>query len=199
MKDHIADFMRKVKAKNPGEIEFHQAVHEVVTSLVPVLENKPVYLKENILERLVEPERMIMFRVPWQDDNGKVQVNRGFRVQFNSAIGPYKGGLRFHPSVNLSIMKFLAFEQIFKTDVDSFLEKTKENFSEEMIKFLARELLRLLEDEDIDILYLLCDIASSINYYQDEYACLIHDDPTGTIIKGMLPKNMKLVIRSKDE
>ncbi len=107
------------EARNPGENEFLQAVKEVLESLEPVIEANPQYEKYGILERMVEPERMISFRVPWIDDNGKVQVNRGFRVQFNSAIGPYKGGLRFHPSVNASIMKFLGFEQTFKNSLTS--------------------------------------------------------------------------------
>ncbi len=107
-------FMSDVKAKNPEQREFHQAVHEVVESLVPVLDEDPMYRQKKILDRIVEPERQLMFRVPWIDDQGDVQVNRGFRVEFNSAIGPYKGGLRFHPSVNLGIIKFLGFEQIFK-------------------------------------------------------------------------------------
>lgn len=106
-----------VKARNRGENEFHQTIEEVLHSLEPVLEKHPEYIKESILERIVEPERQIMFRVPWVDDNGNVKVNRGFRVQFNSAIGPYKGGLRFHPSVNLGIIKFLGFEQIFKNSL----------------------------------------------------------------------------------
>src|SRR5436190_11832764 len=108
------DLMAQVKTKNPGEIEFHQAVQEVVESLDLVLERRPEYRSARIIERMVEPERVVMFRVPWQDDRGTYQVNRGFRIQMNSAIGPYKGGLRFHPSVNLSILKFLAFEQVFK-------------------------------------------------------------------------------------
>ncbi len=107
-------FMRNVVAKNAAETEFHQAVEEVVESLIPVLERHPKYLDQKILERIVEPERVIMFRVPWMDDRGEVQVNKGFRVEFNSAIGPYKGGLRFHPTVNLGILKFLGFEQVFK-------------------------------------------------------------------------------------
>ncbi len=106
--------MAEVKAKNPAEPEFHQAVQEVVESLALVLERHPEYRKAKILERMIEPERVIMFRVPWQDDTGEIQVNRGFRIGMNSAIGPYKGGLRFHPSVNLGILKFLAFEQVFK-------------------------------------------------------------------------------------
>jgi glutamate dehydrogenase (NADP+) len=114
MRDYVAELMAKVKAKNPAETEFHQAVQEVVDSLVIVLEQHPEYRREKILERIIEPERVIMFRVPWRDDQGNLHVNRGFRIQMNSAIGPYKGGLRFHPSVNLSILKFLAFEQIFK-------------------------------------------------------------------------------------
>jgi len=114
MADAVAQFMAGVVAKNSEQKEFHQAVEEVVESLLPVLEKHPEYRKAKILERIVEPERVIMFRVPWVDDQGDVQVNRGFRVEFNSAIGPYKGGLRFHPSVNLSIVKFLGFEQIFK-------------------------------------------------------------------------------------
>jgi len=110
----VDEFMEAVVAKNPGEVEFHQAVREVVESVMPVVESEPAYQEAKILERLVEPERVIMFRVPWVDDLGGVQVNRGFRVEMNSAIGPYKGGLRFHPSVNLGVLKFLAFEQIFK-------------------------------------------------------------------------------------
>ncbi|MCD4748921.1 MAG: NADP-specific glutamate dehydrogenase [Thermoanaerobaculales bacterium] len=106
--------MRTVVAKNPAEGEFHQAVEEVVESLIPVLERHPKYLDHKILERIVEPERVILFRIPWMDDRGEVQVNKGFRVEFNSAIGPYKGGLRFHPTVNLGILKFLGFEQLFK-------------------------------------------------------------------------------------
>ena len=111
------EIIEKVKAKNPNEPEFTQAVTEVMNSLRLVVDNDPKYQNEALLERIVEPERIIMFRVPWVDDEGKVQVNRGFRVQFNSAIGPYKGGLRFHPSVNLSIIKFLGFEQIFKNSL----------------------------------------------------------------------------------
>jgi glutamate dehydrogenase (NADP+) len=114
MASAVDTFMAGVVAKNPEQKEFHQAVHEVVESLVPVLDKHPEYRKAKILERIVEPERQIMFRVPWVDDQGEVQVNRGFRIEFNSAIGPYKGGLRFHPSVNLGIIKFLGFEQIFK-------------------------------------------------------------------------------------
>ena len=109
--------MAEVRAKNPGEPEFHQAVQEVVESLSLVLDRHPEYRKAKILERIIEPERVIMFRVPWQDDQGNIHVNRGFRVQMNSAIGPYKGGLRFHPSVNLGILKFLAFEQVFKNSL----------------------------------------------------------------------------------
>ena len=109
--------IESVIKKNPNEPEFIQAVTEVMNSLKLVVDNEPKYQNESLLERIVEPERVIMFRVPWVDDNGKVQVNRGYRVQFNSAIGPYKGGLRFHPSVNLSIIKFLGFEQIFKNSL----------------------------------------------------------------------------------
>ncbi|MFA5311931.1 MAG: NADP-specific glutamate dehydrogenase [Methanomassiliicoccales archaeon] len=109
--------MDKVVAKNPGEKEFHQAVSEVFESLEPVLKQHPEYLKAKILDRIVEPDRQIMFRVTWTDDNGAIQVNRGYRVQFNSAIGPYKGGLRLHPSVNLGILKFLGFEQVFKNSL----------------------------------------------------------------------------------
>src|SRR5438034_3562282 len=113
----VRDLMAQVKTKNPGETEFHQAVQEVVESLDPVLERRPEYRSACILERFVEPERVVMFRVPWQDDRGAYQVNRGFRIEMNSAIGPYKGGLRFHPSVNLSILKFLAFEQVLKNSL----------------------------------------------------------------------------------
>jgi glutamate dehydrogenase (NADP+) len=114
MSKAVETFMEKVKARDPHQPEFHQAVHEVVSSLMPFIEKNPKYKKERILERVVEPERVILFRVPWVDDKGDIQVNRGFRVQMNSAIGPYKGGLRFHPTVNLGLLKFLAFEQVFK-------------------------------------------------------------------------------------
>src|SRR5256712_5669362 len=115
--DYIEEVMNQVKAKNPAEPEFHQAVQEVFESLRLVLTKHPEYKAARILERIVEPERVIMFRVPWFDDQGNIQVNRGFRIQMNSAIGPYKGGLRFHPSVNLGILKFLAFEQVFKNSL----------------------------------------------------------------------------------
>ena len=114
---YVQGVLQKVVAKNPTESEFHQAAKEVLESIEPVISANPQYQKEALLERLTEPERQIMFRVPWTDDNGKVHVNRGYRVQFSSAIGPYKGGLRFHPSVNLGIIKFLGFEQIFKNSL----------------------------------------------------------------------------------
>jgi glutamate dehydrogenase (NADP+) len=114
MSSFVDTMMADVKAKNPAQPEFIQAVEEVVESLEPVIEKHPEYKEAKILERIIEPERVIMFRVPWIDDRGQVQVNRGFRVEYNSAIGPYKGGLRFHPSVNLGILKFLGFEQVFK-------------------------------------------------------------------------------------
>jgi glutamate dehydrogenase (NADP+) len=114
---YVRDLMDHVRTKNPGETEFHQAVQEVVESLDLVLARRPEYRSAKILERFVEPERVVMFRVPWQDDRGTYQINRGFRIQMNSAIGPYKGGLRFHPSVNLSILKFLAFEQVLKNSL----------------------------------------------------------------------------------
>jgi len=119
VKQTIENIINDVKFRNKGEEEFHQTVEEVLHSLEPVLVKHPEYIQEKILERLVEPERQIIFRIPWIDDNGNIQVNRGFRVQFNSAIGPYKGGLRFHPSVNLGIIKFLGFEQIFKNSLTS--------------------------------------------------------------------------------
>ncbi len=114
---YVSEVLEKVIEKNPAQPEFVQAVKEVLESLEPVIEANPQYQNEAILERITEPERQLMFRVPWVDDNGKVQVNRGFRIQFNSAIGPYKGGLRLHPSVNLGIIKFLGFEQIFKNSL----------------------------------------------------------------------------------
>ncbi|MGX7776580.1 NADP-specific glutamate dehydrogenase [Streptococcus pluranimalium] len=116
-KEYVASVFEKVKEQNAHEEEFLQAVEEVFQSLVPVFDKYPKYVEENLLERLVEPERIVSFRVPWVDDKGQVQVNRGYRVQFSSAIGPYKGGLRFHPSVNQSIVKFLGFEQIFKNSL----------------------------------------------------------------------------------
>jgi glutamate dehydrogenase (NADP+) len=117
MKDYVSTLMTDVKAKNPAEPEFHQAVQEVAESLALVLDRHPEYRQNKILERIIEPERVMMFRVPWLDDRGAVQINRGFRIEMNSAIGPYKGGLRFHPSVNLGILKFLAFEQVFKNSL----------------------------------------------------------------------------------
>jgi glutamate dehydrogenase (NADP+) len=117
MADAVNAFMEGIIAKNPGEREFHQAVREVAESLVPFMAKHPKYMKAKILERICEPERVMMFRVPWVDDKGEIQVNRGFRIEMNSAIGPYKGGLRFHPSVNLGILKFLAFEQVFKNSL----------------------------------------------------------------------------------
>jgi glutamate dehydrogenase (NADP+) len=117
MTDYVSSIMAEVKAKNPNEPEFHQAVQEVLESLTLVMERYPEYRFAKILERIVEPERVIMFRVPWMDDQGGIHINRGFRIEMNSAIGPYKGGLRFHPSVNLGILKFLAFEQVFKNSL----------------------------------------------------------------------------------
>ena len=113
----VQQFMAMVKAKNPGESEFHQAVQEVAESLIPFIEENPRYKHAKILERIAEPERVIIFRVPWLDDKGEIQINRGYRIEMNSAIGPYKGGLRFHPTVNLGILKFLAFEQVFKNSL----------------------------------------------------------------------------------
>ena len=117
MEKDVDLFMNKVIEKNPGEKEFHQAVREVAETLMPFIQKNPKYQKAKILERIVEPERVVMFRVPWLDDRGEIQINRGFRIQMNSAIGPYKGGIRFHPSVTLSILKFLAFEQVFKNSL----------------------------------------------------------------------------------
>jgi glutamate dehydrogenase (NADP+) len=113
----IQEVIAKAKEKDPAQPEFHQAVHEVLLTLTPTVAKHPEFVKAKIYERIVEPDRVVMFRVPWEDDNGDVHVNRGFRVQFNNAIGPYKGGLRFHPSVNLGIIKFLGFEQVFKNSL----------------------------------------------------------------------------------
>ena len=117
MSEYIEKILKDVKAKNQNEPEFHQAVQEVLESLEVVLQRHPEYRSLKILERMVEPERTIMFRVPWMDDQGEIQINRGYRIEMNSAIGPYKGGLRFHPSVTLGILKFLAFEQVFKNSL----------------------------------------------------------------------------------
>ncbi len=117
VKKYVETFMENIKAKNPGEKEFHQAVHEVVESVAPFILENPQIQKMKVLERIAEPERVIMFRVPWLDDKGEIQINKAYRVQMNSAIGPYKGGMRFHTSVNLSILKFLAFEQTFKNSL----------------------------------------------------------------------------------
>ncbi len=114
---YVERVWEKVSQRNAGEVEFLQAVREVLDSLEPVMERNPQYEAAGILERIVEPERQIIFRVPWTDDKGKVQVNRGLRFEFNSALGPYKGGLRFHPTVNQSILKFLGFEQVFKNSL----------------------------------------------------------------------------------
>ena len=117
MDPRVQQFMAMIKAKNPGEDELHQAVQEVAESLIPFIEENPRYKHAKILERIAEPERTIIFRVPWLDDKGEIQINRGFRIEMNSAIGPYKGGIRFHPTVNLGILKFLAFEQVFKNSL----------------------------------------------------------------------------------
>ena len=117
MSQSIQSFVEAVAKRNPNEPEFMQAVHEVAETVIPFIEENKKYQNKLLLERMVEPERVIMFRVVWVDDKGETQVNRGFRIQMNSAIGPYKGGIRFHPSVNLSILKFLAFEQIFKNSL----------------------------------------------------------------------------------
>ena len=114
---YLSQLMERVIQRNPHEAEFHQAVKEVLTSLSPVAQAHPEYIREGVMDCLVEPERIIKFRVPWEDDRGEIHVNRGYRIQFNSAIGPYKGGLRFHPSVNESIIKFLGFEQVFKNSL----------------------------------------------------------------------------------
>jgi glutamate dehydrogenase (NADP+) len=118
---YVEEVIAQVRAKNPAEPEFHQAVEEVLESLAPVFDRRPEYRSARILERMVEPERVIMFRVPWQDDQGRVHVSRGYRVEMNSAIGPYKGGLRFHPSVTLGILKFLAFEQVLKNSLTTLM------------------------------------------------------------------------------
>jgi glutamate dehydrogenase (NADP+) len=115
MDNKVKEFMAHVVAKNPSEVEFHQAVQEVAESLIPFIEENPKYKSTKVLERIVEPERVIMFRIPWVDDKGEFQVNRGFRIEMNSAIGPYKGGLRFHPTVNLGILKFLLLSKYLKT------------------------------------------------------------------------------------
>ena len=117
MNQNIKDFVKKVAIKNPGEVEFIQAVQEVAENIIPFIDKNEKYQNKMLLERMVEPERVLIFRVPWVDDRGETNVNRGYRVEFNSAIGPYKGGLRFHPSVNLSILKFLGFEQVFKNSL----------------------------------------------------------------------------------
>ncbi|MCK4570223.1 MAG: NADP-specific glutamate dehydrogenase [Bacteroidales bacterium] len=113
----VKEFMAKIIARNPGEEEFHQAVEEVVTTIIPFVEENPKYKAAKILERIAEPERVILFRIPWKDDKGEIQINKGYRIEMNSAIGPYKGGLRFHPTVNLGVLKFLAYEQVFKNSL----------------------------------------------------------------------------------
>jgi len=118
---YVVDVIGQTVARNPGEPEFHQAVQEVLESLAPVFDRRPEYRTARILERMVEPERVVMFRVPWQNDRGEFQINRGYRIQMNSALGPYKGGLRFHPSVNLGILKFLAFEQVLKNSLTTLM------------------------------------------------------------------------------
>ncbi len=117
MSESVTEFMDRAVARNPGEPEFHQAVQDVVESIWPLLDRHPEYVEARLLDRMIEPERVVMFRVPWQDDAGRVHVNRGYRIEMSSAIGPYKGGLRFHPSVNLGILKFLAFEQVYKNSL----------------------------------------------------------------------------------
>ncbi len=116
---NVEKIMTGLIQNHPGEIEYHQAVHEVLVSIEDVYNNNPHFESVSLIERLIEPDRVLIFKVPWTDDEGSVHVNRGYRIQFNNAIGPYKGGLRFHPSVNLSILKFLGFEQIFKNSLTS--------------------------------------------------------------------------------
>ncbi|MBN1823502.1 MAG: NADP-specific glutamate dehydrogenase [Endomicrobiales bacterium] len=120
-KEYVKNVIETVKKRNPGESEFHQAALEVLESLIPVIEKHPEFQESSLLERIVEPERQIIFRVPWQDDKGRMQVNRGFRIQYNSALGPYKGGIRFHPSVYIGIIKFLGFEQVFKNSLTGLM------------------------------------------------------------------------------
>ena len=115
--EYLERYMEGVKKRNPGEPEFHQAIYEAAATIFPYIADKPQYHENQILERMAEPERVIMFRVPWTDDDGNVRTNRGVRIQFNSASGPYKGGIRFHPSVNPSILKFLGYEQTFKNSL----------------------------------------------------------------------------------
>ena len=117
VEEYVNSFMEEIISRNPGEAEFHQAVREVVESVAPYIVKHPHLMKMKVLERIAEPEKIIMFRVPWVNDKGEVVINKGYRVQQNSAIGPYKGGIRFHASVNLSILKFLAFEQTFKNSL----------------------------------------------------------------------------------
>src|SRR5690606_40628889 len=117
MNQNVTDFISEVEKSNPNEPEFLQAVAEVAETIIPFIEKNEKYTHKKLLERMVEPERTILFRVPWVDDHGEIQINKGYRVEFNSAIGPYKGGLRFHPTVNLSILKFLGFEQTFKNSL----------------------------------------------------------------------------------
>ena len=147
----VQEFMAYVEERSPGQPEFHQAVREVITSLEVVIESRPEYRKQHILERIIEPERVIQFRIPWMDDEGDIKVNRGYRVQFNSAIGPYKGGLRFHQSVNLSVLKFLGFEQIFK-NIDEVLRQeagcgTELDYTEQTSWMLFLKYLDDLEQE----------------------------------------------------
>ena len=115
--DNLDRFIAGVQKRNPGETEFHQAVQEVAASIIPFIQDKPQYQEMQILERMAEPDRAVLFRVCWEDDNGDIRVNRGYRVQFNNSIGPYKGGIRFHPTVTLSVLKFLGFEQTFKNSL----------------------------------------------------------------------------------
>ena len=115
--DSLERYIEGVRKRNPGETEFHQAVYEVAASIIPYIQDKPRYQNMQILERMAEPDRVVFFRVCWEDDKGNIRVNRGYRVQFNNSIGPYKGGIRFHPSVTLSVLKFLGFEQTFKNSL----------------------------------------------------------------------------------
>ncbi len=177
VKNYVDGFMSTLIARNPGEKEFHQAVREVVESLAPYIIENPQLRKSKILERITEPERVVMFRVPWLNDRGEVEINRGYRVQMNSAIGPYKGGIRFHSSVNLSILKFLAFEQTFKNSLTTLPMgggkggsdfDTKGKSNNEIMRFCQAFMLELWKHigADTDVRRERPDVGRSRHYWR---------------------------------
>ena len=211
-KAEVDSFMAGLRKRNPGETEFHQAVLEVTESLMPFILDHPKYRDAQILERLTEPDRVLIFRVTWQDDAGRVRVNRGYRVQYNNAIGPYKGGLRFHPSVNLSILKFLAFEQTLKNSLTTLPMggakgganfNPKDKSDAEVMRFcqsFMTELARYI-GKDVDVLGQVEREArrfKSLTGARDIEFCRMHSDAAGTKTAHSVLHKIQSVLEAAD-